>query len=63
MYGNGLLIFYEKRTWTLRFRSSGKEMGVVGAEEGTRRPSLFDVEAVMCTYIMLTMPIIYFQTT
>lgn len=36
MYGNGLLTFYEKRTWTLRFRLSGKEMGVAGAEEGTK---------------------------
>lgn len=59
MYGNGLLIFYEKRTWTSRFRSSGKEMGVAGAG-GTRRPSLFNIEAIMCTYLTLTMPL-YFE--
>lgn len=35
-------------------------MGAVGVG-GASRPSLFDVEAVMPTYLMLTMPIIYLQ--
>ena len=36
MCGNGPSAFYEKRICISRFRSSGKEMGVVGAEEVTR---------------------------
>jgi len=61
MYGNGRLTSYEKRTWTLRFRSSGKEMGVAGVEEGTSRPSVFDIEAIMCTCLMLTIPLSIFK--
>lgn len=36
-------------------------MGVAGVEEGTSRPSVFDIEAIMCTCLMLTIPLSIFK--
>lgn len=41
MYGNGRLIFSERKTWISQFRLSEKAMAVAGVEEETRLPSRF----------------------